>query len=159
HRPDDLPELVWHFVNMYAPQAQRRITDLDPSMMELFAKYSWPGNIRQLRNVVMTSLILGTGPTLALADVSWILDELEPLPQRQPSLQAAPAMEFAQNIQLPQGALAGIPLEEIEKKTIIETLRHTDGNQVKAAKSLGISDRTLRDKIKRYRQQGELIST
>ena len=104
----------------------------------------------------MTSLILGTGNTLSLADVSWILDELETLPQLQPS---QTAVEFAQNTESRHSALAGMPLEEIEKKAIIQTLKQTQGNQLRAAKSLGISDRTLRCKIKRYRQEGELIST
>ena len=53
--------------------------ELDPTMMEIFANYHWPGNVRQLRNVVLTSLILGTGPVLSLADVSWLFDELQPL--------------------------------------------------------------------------------
>ncbi len=52
--------------------------------------------------------------------------------------------------------LGGIPLEQIEQKAIIDTLRQTAGNQAKAAKALGISDRTLRDKIRRYRRQGAL---
>jgi DNA-binding NtrC family response regulator len=71
-RSEDLPDLVWHFVNFYARQARRHITELDPAMMNIFAEYHWPGNIRQLRNVVLTSLILGTGPVLSLADVSWL---------------------------------------------------------------------------------------
>jgi two-component system response regulator HydG len=156
-RTEDLPELVWHFVNLYAREAQRRITKLDPAMMEIFAGYSWPGNVRQLRNVVRTSLILGTGPTLSLADVSWLFDELQPLPQRQ----ADDLPENYQNASLPNAqtsGLGGVSLEKLERQAILDTLRQTSGNQVKAAKVLGISDRTLRDKIRRYRQQGCLQS-
>ena len=80
-RKEDLPDLVWYFVNLYAGQTHRRITRLDPAMMELFAKYHWPGNIRQLRNVILTSMILGVGETLSLADVSWLFNELQPLPE------------------------------------------------------------------------------
>ena len=50
-------------------------------------------------------------------------------------------------------SLGGIPLEELERQAILETLRQTSGNQTKAAKVLGISDRTLREKMRRYRQQ------
>ena len=82
-RRDDLPELVWHFVNLYAKETQRRIDELDLAMMEILANYDWPGNVRQLRNVVLTSLLLGTGPVLSLADVSWLFDELQPLAQHQ----------------------------------------------------------------------------
>jgi len=138
-RPEDLPELVWHFVNLYARQANRCITSLDPAMIDIFAKYDWPGNVRQLRNVVLTSLILGVGPVLSLADVSWLFDELQPLPQADTLFPA-------------NAGMGGIPLEQVERRAILDTLRQTAGNQTKAAKILGISDRTLRDKIRRYRQ-------
>ncbi|MFB0525104.1 MAG: sigma-54-dependent transcriptional regulator [Phycisphaerae bacterium] len=166
-RHEDLPELVWHFVNLYARDTQRRITKLDPAMMDIFAKYHWPGNVRQLRNVVLTSLILGVGPTLCLADVSWLFDELQPLPQqdsscvvrnasRDPALRESSCEETntqyaIRNTQYDYG-LGGIPLAQIERQAILDTLRQTAGNQTKAAKVLGISDRTLRDKIRRYRQ-------
>jgi DNA-binding NtrC family response regulator len=163
-RPEDLPELVWHFVNLYARETQRSITDLDPAMMEIFAKYSWPGNIRQLRNVVLTSLTLGVGPTLSLADVSWLFDELQPLTQHQADcgwrtadggLSKGAKSDPQSDIRNPkyEMAVGGIPLADLEKQAILETLRQTSGNQTKAAKVLGISDRTLREKMRRYRRQ------
>ncbi len=150
-RSEDLPDLVWYFVNLYVREAQRHITKLDTGMMDIFAKYYWPGNVRQLRNVVLTSLTLGVGRTLSLADVSWLFDELQPLPE----IADSPApIELRLT---PNGCgtgLAGVPLEQIERRAILDTLRQTAGNKMKAAKALGISDRTLRDKIHRYRQQG-----
>jgi len=157
-RTEDLPDLVWHFVNLYARETQRHITKLDPMMMDIFAKYHWPGNVRQLRNVVLTSLILGAGQTLSLADVSWLFDELQPLPQEKTA-------NFTNEIQnctpggTPLTGLAGMPLEQVEQQAILDTLRHTEGNQTKAAKLLRISDRTLRDKIRRYRRKGCLQPT
>ena len=53
----------------------------------------------------------------------------------------------------PAAGVGGIPLADLERKAILETLRQTSGNQTKAAKVLGISDRTLREKMRRYRQQ------
>jgi len=147
-RREDLPELVWHFVNLYARDTQRRITKLDPTMMDIFAEYHWPGNVRQLRNVVLTSLILGVGETLCLADVSWLFDELQPLKQDVEKFEIRNS-EF----EIPaEGRLGGIPLAQIERRAILDTLRQTAGNQRQAAKVLGISDRTLRDKIRRYRE-------
>ena len=158
-RREDLPELVWHFVNLYAREAQRRITDLDSAMMKIFAEYSWPGNVRQLRNVVLTSLILGIGSTLSLADVSWLFDELQPKPQheagsRTVSLSGAATEPLTESL----SGVGGIPLADLERHAIIETLRQTSGNQTKAAKVLGISDRTLREKMRRYRQEKVLES-
>jgi DNA-binding NtrC family response regulator len=172
-RRDDLPELIWHFVNLYAREAQRRIETLDPTMMEIFANYHWPGNVRQLRNVVLTSLILGVGPALSLADVSWLFDELQPLtesrkttvPQESDKFEASswkcqaagqaglPASRFPLQTSHSPSGLGGIPLDEIERQAILETLRQTSGNQTRAAKVLGISDRTLREKIRRYRRE------
>ncbi len=147
-RREDLPDLIRHFVNLHSREAQRRITGLDPAMMEIFSNYDWPGNVRQLRNVVLTSLILGVGETLSLADVSWLFDELQPLPQEESSTESTESETHLSN-----DALAGIPLEQIERQAILETLRQTAGNRTRAAKALGISDRTLRDKIRRYRRQ------
>jgi transcriptional regulator with PAS, ATPase and Fis domain len=139
-RKEDLSDLVWYFVNLYAREVQRHVTRLDETMMDIFAKYHWPGNVRQLRNVVRTSLILGIGPVLSLADVSWLFDELQPL--EQPECRAAGA------------PFEGMPLEQIERQAILDTLRQTGGNRTKAAKVLGISDRTLRDKMHRYQREG-----
>jgi len=147
HRPEDLPDLVWHFVSLYAADARRRITRLDPAMIEMFTKYAWPGNVRQLRNVVRTSLVLGNGETLTLADVSWLFDELQPRPQESTT---------GTNGFDPACGLGGVPLAELERVAILDTLRQTAGNKTKAAKALGISDRTLRDKIRRYEQQESL---
>jgi DNA-binding NtrC family response regulator len=144
-RTEDLPELVWHFVNFYAGQAHRRISRLDPVMMEMFSKYQWPGNVRQLRNVILTSMVLGVGDTLSLADASWLFNEMQPLPE----IEGKKELESFSN----DGALAGVPLAQLERQAILETLKQTNGNQLRAAKVLGISDRTLRDKIRRYRQQ------
>jgi DNA-binding NtrC family response regulator len=147
-RCEDLPDLVWHFVNLYARQAHRQITELDSAMMNIFVKYHWPGNVRQLRNVVLTSLILGTGSKLSLADVSWLFDELQPRPQEN-TLSVS-------NGQTSLSELSGMPLDQIERQVILDTLDNTGGNQTKAAKILGISDRTLRSKIRRYQQKDEL---
>jgi len=151
-RNEDLEDLIWHFTNLYAPQSKRRITKLSPEMIQLFKKHQWPGNIRQLRNIVRTSLILGTGSTLSLADASWMFDQMQPLPQfdNTSSIAISRPNENDANI----SGIGSIPLERIEQKAIIETLKQNSGNQTKSAKILGISDRTLRDKIKRYRTEG-----
>jgi DNA-binding NtrC family response regulator len=133
-------------------------------------------------------LILGIGETLSLADVSWLSDLLHPLPQQNPSESARPSDEAEavegslrrrwntsqeknpEEVQpgelglvTPNNgqafSLGGMPLEQIERRAILDTLRQTAGNQTKAARVLGISDRTLRVKIRRYREQGCLQAT
>lgn len=143
-RTEDLAALVWHFVNKFAPEANRKIEKLDSMMMQIFSKYNWPGNVRQLRNVVRTALILGKGPILSIADISWLIDELQPRCQS----------EIDDN-QMNEN-LAGNTLQEIEQRAIISTLSRSSGNQKKTAETLGISDRTLREKLKKYRREGLL---
>jgi DNA-binding NtrC family response regulator len=159
-RREDLPELVWHFVNCYAREAQRHVVRLDPAMMDIFAEYAWPGNVRQLRNVVLTSLILGVGPVLSLADVSWLFDELQPLAQQNAGCEfrrgGQPDLRSQISHLESDTRVGGIALADLERRAILETLRQTSGNQTKAAKVLGISDRTLREKMRRYRKEQEL---
>ncbi len=147
-RKEDIEDLVWYFVNEYVRQTRRTIESLDPAMMDIFSNYHWPGNIRQLRNVVVTSLILGNGPVLTLADVSWLFDELQPMVQ-EPCYGSTTALDES-------GNLGGVPLEAVERQAILDTLRQNEGNKTQAARILGISDRTLRDKIRKYREQGHL---
>jgi len=169
-RRDDLPELVWHFVNLYAKETQRRIAELDPAMLRVFANYDWPGNVRQLRNVVLNSLLLGAGPVLSLADVSWLCDELQPVAREPEQVTRGPSpvtrvTDHESRItghgswitdQEPRAPVHGATLEALERQAILATLRQTAGNQTKAAKVLGISDRTLREKMRRYRQQEDV---
>lgn len=158
-RTDDLYNLVWYFVNLYAREVHRKITKLDPLMMNILSKYHWPGNVRQLRNVVRTSLILGVGPILSLADVSWLFDELQPLAQGHYRGNGSDALRedingnFTSQTERNTG-LGGVSLEQVERRAILDTLSQTGGNQTKAAKVLGISDRTLRDRIQRYKREG-----
>ncbi len=154
-RLEDLNDLVWYFVNLYCREVGRKITELDPAMMEIFANYDWPGNIRQLRNVVRTCLILGAGPVLSMADISWLFDELQPITQKE-SINNLMYSEdlFGENDADGDINLGGLPLEQVERRAIMETLKQTGGNQAKAAKVLGISDRTLRDRIHRYKKEG-----
>jgi two-component system response regulator HydG len=137
-RKEDLPELIWWFVNEFAGEAGRAITAIDRRTLEIFNAYSWPGNVRQLRNVVRTAMILGKGPNLSITEMPWVLQELR---------SHLGTQRFEQQESLP---LAGRPLEELERRAILETLRQEDGNRTRAARVLGISDRTLRQKVKKY---------
>jgi DNA-binding NtrC family response regulator len=135
-RRDDLPDLIWWFVNQFAHEAGRSITAVSTQTLRLFQLYHWPGNIRQLRNIVRTAMILGRGSTLCVTQVPWLLEEMKQIPQ-------------AGNSEIESGQS---PLQEIERRAILATLSRADGNQAQAARVLGISDRTLREKVKKYRQ-------
>ncbi len=134
-RSEDIPALIWHFVNKYAREVRRQITRIDDRMLKAFSQYHWPGNIRQLRNVVRASLIFGEGPVLSM-----------------PNAQTLRVDTPAQSLDHKHSLL----LDEVERKAIFEALRRTNSHQAKAADLLGITDRTLREKLRRYRKEGHL---
>lgn len=145
-RKDDIPILSWYFANRYAREVQRRVTDLDDDMLRLFERCYWPGNVRQLRNVVRTGLILGEGTTLSLSGAPHLVRELQTETIRPPediSELNNSAKEFS------------LSLQELEREAVFEALRRTDSHRAKAAKLLGITDRTLREKLRRYRRDGQ----
>ena len=69
-RTEDIPALVWHFVNLHAREVGREINKLDDRMMKQFIRYDWPGNVRQIRNIVRAAMIFGEGATLSLKGAS-----------------------------------------------------------------------------------------
>jgi len=143
-RKEDIIPLTWLFVNEFGHEAKRPITSIDTTTLEILHNCDWPGNVRQLRNVIRTALIFGDGEVLSLADAPWLIEELQP----------------RRTVDSSDWLLSGeSSLEELERRAILATLRRTDGNKAKAAKVLGISDRTLRDKVKRYERAGELMAS
>ncbi len=135
-RKEDILELVLHFLDIFSKDTDREIKKIDKNLLEVFERYSWPGNIRQLRNAVESCLILGDGPILSLVNTDWMDQDLLCMHR-----------VMSDN----NSSIVGKSLRELEKQAILATLEHSNGNQTKAAKLLGITNRTLRDKIKRYR--------
>jgi transcriptional regulator with PAS, ATPase and Fis domain len=124
--------LVEYFVKRYASRCGKIIRSIDTKTLELFQSYAWPGNIRELQNVVERSVILTSGDTLAV-DESWLFRESSQLPPRIPS--SAPATD-----------------DEHEERRIIEAaLRESKGRvagPTGAAMKLRIPPSTLDYKIK-----------
>jgi len=148
-RREDIGILVWHFVNLYAKEVRRRITKLDEEMMQLFRRYEWSGNVRHLRSVVRTALILGEGETLSLSGAPHLLKELRDPSHQIPEL-------IPNNVSEEHVRKASLQLQDLERQAIFEALKRTNSHQARAAELLGITDRTLREKLRRYRQEGEL---
>ncbi len=139
-RRDDIPRIVHHAIARFA--AQMRPSEPPPAitdagMMRLTA-YSWPGNVRQLLNVVQNMVVMSLGSGADQIDVRHIPEEIT-------SVDVEDAGETAS-----VGSLAGASLQQLEKRAIRETLRLTAGNREQAAKLLGIGERTLYRKLKEY---------
>jgi two-component system response regulator HydG len=135
-RSADIPILIDYFIRQFAAQHGKQIRGMSAPARHRLLSYDWPGNVRQLRNVVESMVVV---------DYDGLLD-VDDLPEELGGA-AEPAGEPATASLM---ALAGKPLTEVERLFIVETLRLTAGNREEAAKMLGIGERTLYRKIKEY---------
>jgi len=137
-RRDDIPRIVRHAIARFAGELGRPVPDItDAALMRLTA-YHWPGNVRQLLNVVQNMVVIAGNETL---DVRHIPDDIVVADEDVEDVGASTGSG---------GSLAGTSLEQLEKRAIRETLRLTAGNREHAAKLLGIGERTLYRKLKEY---------
>ncbi len=134
-RSDDIPDLVRHFCDVLGDQMGRHVTHIADDALEVLSNYRWPGNIRELRNVVERALVLGDGPVLELDDLP---PELQLAGPPTGSGSASPAIT-AQKVR---------PLAELEAQAIAAALEATGGNKARAAALLGIDRTTLYRKLK-----------
>jgi transcriptional regulator with PAS, ATPase and Fis domain len=130
-RLEDIPLLVEHFLNQAKGQARPGVKTVDPKVMEAFVKYEWPGNIRELQNTVERLKILTEGPMIRLDDL--------PMHIRMPEARLSLA-----------DIHTSLPLEEVEKRHILRTLAFHQGNKTRCAQSLGITVKTLYNKLRCY---------
>ena len=160
-RPEDIAPLVWHFVQLYGPEVGRSVRQLDEEMLRLMSRCAWPGNVRQLRNVVRTALILGVGERLSLDHSPALVAELQGDAVVRPVAAGAAytSGDVAGAAGVPLSDTVNLSLQDVERRAIFEALRRTQSHQARAAKLLGITDRTLREKLRRYRQAEDLAAT
>lgn len=145
-RAADIPLLVEHFMTR-GQGAGKRARRIHPRAMELLHAYSWPGNIRELQNVIERALIVSPEDELKV-DARWF-----PGPSTEPARHASDETSRAM-APLPEPAVATLVAEgslaDLERQTIIRTLGAVSGNRRLAAAKLGIGLRTLYEKLKRY---------
>jgi len=137
-RREDIPVIARALLDGLNKRHECRVTDLAPDVETLFAEFAWPGNVRELRNVLERAVILAGEGVIRR-------EHLPPgfagLPNRQ--------VETSGN----QVTLRpGVTVEEAERQLILLTLKHTDGNRGRAAELLGLSVKTLFNKLKQYNE-------
>jgi two-component system, NtrC family, response regulator HydG len=135
-RSQDIPILIDYFIRQFSARHGKQIRGMSPAARRKLLGFDWPGNVRQLRNVVESMVVVDYD---GLLDVDDLPEEFcgPPEPTGEPSTASLTA-------------LVGRPLIELEKLFVSETLRLTAGNREEAAKMLGIGERTLYRKIKEY---------
>ncbi|MCE9545661.1 MAG: sigma-54 dependent transcriptional regulator [Planctomycetia bacterium] len=137
-RRQDIPLLVDYFMKQFAQRHRKTIRSMSTAARRQLMAHEWPGNVRQLRNVIESMVVVDADEVL---DVDDLPDEF------QVDATAAAAQPAAASS---LGSLAGRPLVELEKQFIAETLQLAGGNREEAATMLGIGQRTLYRKIKEY---------
>jgi DNA-binding NtrC family response regulator len=134
-RREDISLLVQHFIDRFSREGGKRMKGISPQALKLLQDYAWPGNIRELRNTLERGVIL-CGP--GIIDVEHLPAEL-----------STGGGESAY-LKLP----FGLPLREVEKEYILNTLSRLQNNKARTAQALGISEKTLYNKLYRYSGKG-----
>ena len=130
-RKEDIPALITHFLSMGSNQFLNRGKQMDQEAMKVMSNYDWPGNIRELQNVCERLQILSEGHTIMLGDL--------------PENIRNPEMKDETGDYDPK-----ITVSELEKRWILKALEHFDGNKTQAAQALGITIKTLYNKLHEY---------
>jgi DNA-binding NtrC family response regulator len=137
-RKDDIPLLAQAFIREFNERNNRNVAGVSDAAMRLLERYHWPGNVRELRNAMERATIVAKGPFIEPADLPSVPSE---------SATASAASSAG-------GGLApGMTVDEAERHLIDITLQHTGGNKTRAAELLGISLKTLHNKLNRLKEE------
>jgi len=128
-RKEDIPLLAHHFLTMFSEKNNKQIQGFTPQAMDRMLKYEWPGNIRELMNVVERAVVLSRSQYLDEHNLSLV---------EKPELYSKEVVP------------GNTSLGEVEKATVLKTLEATGGNKSEAARRLGITRRTLHQKLRKY---------
>jgi two-component system nitrogen regulation response regulator GlnG len=145
-RVEDLPRLVEHFIRRFSHELGKEVQQTSPEALAVLARYPWPGNVRELQSVLKQAILQASGPVL-------VPDFLPPSVTEEPpngAAVAAPEWDrfIAERLEGGSQDLYAEALTSMERHLLTAVLRHTSGNQVQAARILGITRGSLRTKIR-----------
>jgi two-component system response regulator HydG len=136
-RREDIPLLADHFLRRYAAKDGKAVRNFSKEAMAILEGYAWPGNVRELEHAIQRAVVLAKGDVIEVSDL--------PESVRQGPLGSANVLVIP----------IGTPMEEVERRVIHETLRHTKGDKTLAARLLGIAARTIYRKLERESSERE----
>ncbi|HIG56856.1 MAG TPA: sigma-54-dependent Fis family transcriptional regulator [Candidatus Handelsmanbacteria bacterium] len=132
-RKRDIPVLVEHFLARYAEENAKSVEGVSKEAMDLLMRYVYPGNVRELQNIIERAVVMARGDVVTKNDLSLEGQEMQSAAES-----------------LPSGTTLSEQVEDLEKKAIAEALQQANGIQSRAADSLGLTERNLRYKLKKY---------
>ena len=136
-RREDIPLLAQHFLEMFVAKNKKSIKGFTPQSMEKLVKYAWPGNVRELMNAVERAVVLSRNEYIDAGELALLMAE-------------TPIASGSDQLSLP----GNMPLDEVEKRSILEAINSCNGNKSEAARRLGITRKTLRKKLDKYESAG-----
>jgi Nif-specific regulatory protein len=145
-RKDDIPLLVDFFIKRYNELYGKQVASIDSAVEEIFMNYEWPGNIRELENVIERAVIMAKGN---LIDSSLIPDAINPAKSKDDGFNIKNYMKI-ESKKKASGTIYKEVIGELEKWLIEEMLVDTGNNKLKTAQKLGINRNTLKSKMKEY---------
>jgi len=159
-RKEDIPVLIDYFINKFNLELKKKVLGMTPEAMRKMVSYSWPGNVRQLENVIKRAMVLCHG--------EWILEDQILLEFREEKREIREEVKkktfedlldslFEELLKAPSLNKDLDLISFLEKEIILRALQKTNGNQIQAAKLLGINRNTLRSKMERYRLKKEVL--
>jgi DNA-binding NtrC family response regulator len=151
NRPSDIAVLAEHFIKKYATANGVQPPHLSPATEAMLLAHSWRGNVRELENTMHRAVLLCKGTELG---PEAIMLTGQRGPASTPEARAVAAIETAKAQITDTAGLVGRTVADVERDLILETLNHCLGNRTHAANILGISIRTLRNKLKQYSEEG-----
>ncbi|OLS39571.1 sigma-54-dependent Fis family transcriptional regulator [Alkalihalophilus pseudofirmus] len=134
-RKEDLQLLISHLIKSFNKEMNTEVSGISKEAYQILSSYSYPGNIRELANILESSMVFASGSTIEVEDLPLHLRSAKP------------------QVKSGDGDLSvfvGLTLKELERQFILETLEYNDGHRKKTAEMLQISERSLRDKLKQY---------
>ncbi len=159
-RREDIPELVSYYLKKFNRELKKRIVGITPTAMEKIASHGWPGNVRQLENVLKRAMVLCQGEWIledqVLLEKGWEKRETEEALSKKP-IEDLLDILFEELSKSSAASQEMDMISVIERGLILRALQKTKGNQVQAALLLGINRSTLRSKMERYHIKKEVL--
>ncbi len=160
-RPEDIPALVGHFLNIYNEENDRYVVHIHPQALAALQSYHWPGNVRELQNYVERAVVMASGDELTVD----LLSDAVLRGDRPRSSRSKPAdLETLTYELVQQGLVTASPQEDnlhakivnrVERELIVQVMTACESVQTKAATKLGINRNTLHKKLKEYGLAGD----
>lgn len=162
-RGEDILLLARHFVSNFCSQYGLGALDFEPEAVNWLMEYDWPGNVRELQNLMERAVLL-TGSKGIICKKHFLLNDDDWMDEIEDDQQEIPDEDIKHNNMQPQAPENScmeisdiMPISEMEKRMIIKGLEKTGGNRTQASELLGISVRTLRNKLNEYKKEGLVI--